>query len=110
MTVYVDDALIPARVGRFTSRWSHLFADTRDELHQFAEQLGLKRSWFQDPAAGTTKATRGHPARPGSYHAESWHYDVTEPMRARAIRLGAVAVTWRETPQIIRNRIERNRP
>ena len=49
MTVYVDDARIPARVGRWDSSWSHLFADTQDELHAFAARLGLRRSWFQDP-------------------------------------------------------------
>jgi hypothetical protein len=107
MTVYVDDSLISARVGRISGRWSHLFADTRVELHEFADRLGLKRSWFQDPAAGTTKGTRGRPAKPGSYHAESWHYDVTEGMRAKAIALGAVSVSWRDTPNIIRNRMGR---
>lgn len=36
MTVYVDDFLIPARLGCLNARWSHLFADTEEELHAFA--------------------------------------------------------------------------
>ena len=26
---------------------THLIADTEDELHEFADKIGLKRSWFQ---------------------------------------------------------------
>src|ERR1019366_8376533 len=51
MTVYVDDSNIPARVrnGSVThdSTWCHLFADSQDELHTFAQKLGLIRSYFQ---------------------------------------------------------------
>jgi hypothetical protein len=49
VTVYVDDAAIAATVGWITSRWSHLIADDKDELHAFAARLGLRRAWFQDP-------------------------------------------------------------
>jgi hypothetical protein len=85
MTVYVDDASIAATAGPHTSRWSHLFADTRSELHDFADALGLRREWFQDAPA-------------------TWHYDLSEGKRARAIQLGAEAVTWREGADIIRER------
>lgn len=44
MTVYVDDMRVPARVGRINARWSHLMADTDEELHEFAARLGLRRS------------------------------------------------------------------
>ena len=47
MTVYVDDAHIPATVGRHTSSWCHLTADSPEELHEFAGRLGLRRSYFQ---------------------------------------------------------------
>jgi Protein of unknown function (DUF4031) len=47
MAVYVDDARIPARVGRIRARWSHLFADSQDELHALAQSIGLKCAWFQ---------------------------------------------------------------
>ena len=41
MTVYIDDMQRPATVGRITGVWSHLLADTDDELHAFADRLGL---------------------------------------------------------------------
>jgi uncharacterized protein DUF4031 len=74
MPVYVDDAHIPSR-GRL---WSHLVADSADELHEAAERLGLRREWAQD---------RGR----------TLHYDVPEELRERAIDSGiAVAISWRE--------------
>ncbi len=88
MTVYVDDASIAATADPRTSRWSHLFADTRAELHEFADALGLRREWFQDAPA-------------------TWHYDLTEGKRGRAIQLGAKAVTWREGADIIREHTAR---
>jgi len=32
-------------------RWKqscHMFADTLEELHEFAQKIGMKREWFQD--------------------------------------------------------------
>lgn len=99
MTVYVDDLGMPAQVGGLNARWSHLIADSQDELHAFAARLGLKRSWFQDPTVN------GKPiATPGTRAAENWHYDVTESKRRMAIKLGAVSVPWRELPDIIERR------
>lgn len=87
MTVYIDDSQIKAKVGRINGIWSHLFADTQEELHDFAiNKLGLKRSWFQDKSHGL------------------WHYDVTEPKRQLAIQCGAQQVTWRDTPRLMRER------
>ena len=97
MTVYVDNARIPARVGRHDTTWSHLFADTQDELHAFAARLGLRRSWFQDPV----KVGKPIKARPGSRAAQNWHYDVTESKRRQAVSLGAVEVSWRDAVAII---------
>lgn len=88
MTVYVDDARIPARVGRISSRWSHLTADTRDELFAFADRLGQKRSWFQ------AKCKRSC-AKPGA-ECVHWHYDLTDPQRLKAIELGAVPIGIRD--------------
>lgn len=104
MTVYVEDARIKAKVGSWDTRWSHLFADTAEELHAFAARLGLRRSWFQDPTVV------GKPrARPGSRAAENWHYDVTDAKRHQAIALGAVAVSWRDAVGIISARYERTK-
>ena len=93
MTVYVDDARIPAKVGRHESRWSHLTADTKTELHEFAVQLGLKLSYFQ-----TCKVNRNRCPPETCPH---WHYDVTDSKRAQAIRLGAVEIEARQWADII---------
>lgn len=77
MAVYVDSAFIAARVGRVSGRWCHLTADDPEELHAFAERIGLRRSWFQAKPKGR------------------WHYDVVESRRAAAVRLGAQEVTTR---------------
>lgn len=59
------------RIGRAGPKWSHLIADTEEELHQMAQRIGLKRAWFQ---AGR---------RP--------HYDIgTLRIRNLAIQMGAV--------------------
>ena len=41
MTVYVDIPKI--RKGRLTA---HLMADSLEELHEWAQAIGLKRCWF----------------------------------------------------------------
>jgi hypothetical protein len=85
MAVYVDDARIRAR-GRY---WSHLVADTPEELHHAAAALGLRREWAQD---------RGR----------TLHYDLPDELRERAIALGvAEPLTWRE---LARRRVEASEP
>ena len=70
VTVIVDRARWPWR-GRV---WAHLASDeSLEELHEFAERLGLRREWFQGD-----------------------HYDVPAEVRDRALALGAVAVDSRE--------------
>jgi len=76
MTVYVDDYRIPAQVGPVNAQWSHLMADSLTELLAFADLLGLKRAWLQDKMSGV-------------------HFDVTDPTRDEAIRLGAVPIRCR---------------
>ncbi|WP_431050049.1 DUF4031 domain-containing protein [Xanthomonas oryzae] len=70
MAVYVDDAVWPCR-GK---QWAHLMADSLDELHEFAQRLGLRRNWFQDRASGA-------------------HYDITDAKREMALRIGAVPLS-----------------
>jgi len=77
MTVYVDDARIPWR-GR---RWSHLVADTADELHAAAAVLGIPRQGARE---------RGR----------TLHYDLPDEWRERAITTGvAQPIEWRELVQ-----------
>jgi hypothetical protein len=85
--VYVDEI----RACKKSKRWpynrsAHLVADTVEQLHEFAARLGLRRSWFQD--------------RPGLPH-----YDVTEGMRWKAIRMGAVAITNKELVGMIKKEV-----
>ncbi len=72
MSVYVDRLLacVPSRRWPFV-RSCHLFADTVEELHQFAAGIGLRRCWFQNK--------RSLP-----------HYDLNGARREAAIRAGAI--------------------
>ena len=84
MAVYVDEARIYWR-GR---EWSHLIADTTEELHAFAARLGIQRARFQHK-----------PTRP-------WqdHYDVPEATRRRAIGLGAKPIDCRQAALTMRSK------
>ncbi len=86
MAVYVDDAVTLWR----GERWAHLMADTLDELHAFAARLGMPRRAFQDKTSGA-------------------HYDVTAPLRERAIALGAVAISRHADRDLVRRVIARAR-
>lgn len=99
MTVYVDGANIPATVGRIKARWSHLTADTKDELHEFAVRLGLQRRWFQ-----TCKRSKSCKPPERCIH---WHYDVVATKRDRAIELGAVEIDRYQMVEILKGRRER---
>ena len=101
MTVYVDNMRVRATVGKLTGRWSHLIADTQEELHAFAEQIGLQRWMFQEP-----KDHRGRPYPADSYASNTWHYDVVDTKRRQAIELGAVAVDVFDLPELIQHRME----
>jgi hypothetical protein len=92
VTVYVDDYRMPARVGRISARWSHLTADTPDELHEFAARLGQRRSWFQDRCK--------RPCSPAGQPCPHFHYDVVDAKRTLALRLGAVPITYRQMGQL----------
>ncbi len=77
MTVLVDAAIWPFE-GR---KWAHLVSDTSfEELHAFAERLGIPRRAFQGD-----------------------HYDVPTEYRERAIGLGAQPVASRELVHRLRS-------
>ena len=68
--ILVDPAIWPHR-GR---QWAHLVSDeSYEELHAFAEQLGIPRRAFQGD-----------------------HYDIPTELRDQAISIGALEVTSRE--------------
>ena len=100
MTVYVDNAFIPALIRGYRAKWSHLTADTVEELDAFIETLGLRRSWFQAKCKAATRSVC--PTRDGV--CRHFHYDVVETRRDAAIRLGARAIDIREMGNLIRAR------
>jgi hypothetical protein len=74
MTVYVDDMDAPFKAfpGARQMKMSHMIADTEEELHKMAADIGVARKWYQGD-----------------------HYDVCLSKKRKAIRKGAVEVTWR---------------
>ncbi|MEQ8308068.1 MAG: DUF4031 domain-containing protein [Hoeflea sp.] len=76
MSVYVDNAR--HKYGRMIM--CHMWADTREELFEMANKLGLQLRWFQRPP---------NVDLPGMD--ASWeHFDIATSKRALAIRFGAI--------------------
>lgn len=80
MTVYVDDMYAPYR----GMKMCHMIADTREELDEMADFVGVARKWIQK---------RGTPEE---------HYDVAMSARAKAVAFGAKEVTTKELIEIIK--------
>ena len=76
MSVYVDNMRRRAQLQGRPANWSHLMADTHEELVEMAVLLCLRPEWIQHE--GT--------------HRE--HFDVTEAKRVEAIRYGAQEITY----------------
>ncbi|HET7689351.1 MAG TPA: DUF4031 domain-containing protein, partial [Nocardioidaceae bacterium] len=76
VTVYVDNMFRPAQLQGRPAKWSHLFADTHEELMSIAAEMGLNPDWLQYP--GT--------------HRE--HFDVTTAKRTQALGFGAVPIAY----------------
>lgn len=89
MAVYVDELRVyPNAWGPFRGGSCHLTADTIEELHSFAQSIGLRREWYQ-------------------HHRRLPHYDLTRSRRDLALARGAVFIPARE--QIKRRRKEREK-
>ena len=83
MSVYVDQLQDCVANNRWRyARSCHLVADTLDELHAFAERLGLKRAWFQATSLP--------------------HYDLTKNKRELAVKRGAIQIDQRQLVEILR--------
>ena len=83
MTVYVDPLFTmqprTAQARSHGDRWCHMQVgkdDELEELHQMAEKIGLKRSYFQE-----------HDIYP--------HYALTPSKRSLAVKHGAIELTDR---------------
>jgi len=82
---YVDTVRSYPNAGLRFTEFCHLLADTRDELHDMADALGIPRRFFQE-----------HPWR--------WHHDLPEHLRPLAIDLGAVEMDIHEVGALLRRR------
>jgi hypothetical protein len=85
VTCYVDTVRAYPGAGLRYTRFCHLLADTPEELHAMADELGIPRRFYQD-----------HPWR--------WHHDLPEHLRARAVELGAQELTLREVGALLARR------
>lgn len=84
MTVYVDVLMNHGwKLRGHPTKNCHMFTDGDiEELHEMAEAIGMKRSWFQDKRIK--------------------HYDLHTRRRQKAVELGAVEVSRREAVKIWR--------
>ena len=75
MTIYVDDMRRSARLQGRPAKWSHMLADTHEELMDMAAEMGLRPEWLQH--AGT-HAVRSWLAEEVDAHtpAHSWASDL----------------------------------
>lgn len=72
--IYIDDMDAPFR-GMLMS---HMVADTTKELLTMVDKIGVQRKWIQYP---------------GTYNE---HFDICLSKKAKALKLGAKQITWRE--------------
>lgn len=83
MSVYVDELHdVPGSAKWRYKKACHLLADTKSELHLFANTIGLKIAWFQN---------KNIP-----------HYDLTGNMRQKAVAKGAIEVDRKRLLEIVK--------
>jgi len=76
MTVYADDMKAELMPGHAPGRryvFSHMIADSEDELHAMADKIGVDRKWYQGD-----------------------HYDIAQSKKKLAILAGARPITLRQ--------------
>lgn len=62
----------------------HMVADSRAELDDMADKIGVARKWIQKP------------------NTDREHYDICKSMRAKAVKLGAIELTSFELVSLVR--------
>jgi hypothetical protein len=75
-----------AYYGHARGSWCHLLADTSEELHAFAQQLGLRRAWCQHEGTDLE------------------HYRLRWDQRRAALAAGARNAGPREFARVMRDR------
>ena len=76
--IYVDELVDYTGITRLKyKRWCHLWTNGDiEELHKFAQSIGLQRRWFQDKTLA--------------------HYDLVPSKRRIALNKGAESITLQE--------------
>jgi hypothetical protein len=82
MSVYIDN--FNAKFGRMIM--CHMIADTREELLQMCDKIGVKRKWIQD------------------YGTNREHFDICLSNKKKAIELGAIEIGFRELATMTKER------
>ena len=83
MTVYVDRPRYEERVDFRKMVFCHMTADTREELLEMADKIGVSRHWIDDSKGRT-------------------HFDICKSKRKLAIEYGAEVVPDRAMPGLAR--------
>lgn len=81
--VYIDNMNAP--LGRMIM--CHMIADSKEELLEMADKIGLNRKWIQKEDT----------------HKE--HFDISLTFKEKAIVLGAKEISWRELGLKVKNRL-----
>ena len=86
MAVYVDD-MYKFKMGEYKGmKMSHMIADTKEELLEMADKIGVNRKWIQHE---------------GEWHE---HFDVCLTKREKAVKLGAIEITMREANTVLKKK------
>jgi hypothetical protein len=86
MAVYVDD-MYKTPIGKFgRMKMSHMIADTRKELLNMAQKIGVNTKWVQ------------------SFDTPREHFDICLSKRMKAIKFGAIEITYRALAEKTRTR------
>lgn len=84
MSVYIDDMNMPYR----NMIMNHMISDSTEELLEMCTKIGIAHKWIQYP--GTYKE----------------HFDVCLTMKAKALELGAIQITWRQCVEMVNKRLK----
>lgn len=86
MAVYVDN-FFETGAGQFgRMKMSHMIADSKQELLEMVDKIGVKRKWIQK----------------GNTHHE--HFDICKAKRDKAIANGAISISFMELGRKIEKR------
>lgn len=76
--VYVDNFYETGAGNYGRMKMSHITADTKEELLEMIDKIGVQRKWIQS-------------------HSNGWpHFDICMSKRIKAIKCGATAINFRE--------------